>query len=66
MTHVHDDPTWRKASFSSTQGSCVEVTFCGCGETKVRDSKDPDGPVLTYTPAEWSAFLLGAKAGEFD
>ena len=32
----------------------------------MRDSKDPDGPVLMYTPAELSAFLHGAKAGEFD
>jgi hypothetical protein len=32
----------------------------------IRDSKDPSGPVLVYTPAEWHAFLHGAKTGEFD
>jgi hypothetical protein len=32
----------------------------------VRDSKNPSGPVLTYTPREWDAFLDGAKKGEFD
>jgi hypothetical protein len=32
----------------------------------VRDSKDPDGPVLHYTPAEFAAWLDGAKKGEFD
>jgi hypothetical protein len=32
----------------------------------VRDSKDPDGPVLEFTPLEWLCFLAGAKAGEFD
>jgi hypothetical protein len=32
----------------------------------MRDSKDPDGPVLMYTPAEWHAFLDGVKKGEFD
>ncbi|MER6950109.1 DUF397 domain-containing protein [Nonomuraea sp. NPDC000554] len=32
----------------------------------VRDSKDPDGPKLFFTPAEWNAFLDGAKADEFD
>lgn len=32
----------------------------------VRDSKDPNGPVLMYTAAEWRAFLDGAKKGEFD
>jgi hypothetical protein len=32
----------------------------------VRDSKNPDGPVLRFTHGEWSAFLDGAKAGEAD
>jgi hypothetical protein len=32
----------------------------------VRDSKDPDGPVLTFNAREWEAFIAGAKAGEFD
>lgn len=32
----------------------------------VRDSKDPDGPTLFFTPAEWDAFLDGVKADEFD
>jgi hypothetical protein len=32
----------------------------------VRDSKDPEGAILTYTAAEWRAFLDGAKKGEFD
>jgi len=32
----------------------------------VRDSKNPDGSILTYTKAEWSAFVDGAKKGEFD
>jgi hypothetical protein len=33
---------------------------------RVRDTKDPDGPVLTFTPREWTAFLAGAMDGEFD
>jgi hypothetical protein len=32
----------------------------------VRDSKNPDGPVLYFTPAEWTAFRLGVLDGEFD
>jgi hypothetical protein len=32
----------------------------------VRDSKDPAGPVLTFTAPEWSAFLAGVRDGEFD
>ncbi|MEV6149784.1 DUF397 domain-containing protein [Nonomuraea sp. NPDC052129] len=32
----------------------------------MRDSKDPDGPVLSFTPDEWRAFTAGVKDGEFD
>lgn len=65
MTHIHSTD-YVKSSYSSNQGSCVECAVCDCGEVRVRDSKDPQGPVLTYTPAEWTAFVLGAKDGEFD
>jgi len=43
----------------------VEVASLGDG-VALRDSKDQDGPVLRFTREEWSAFLVGAKAGEFD
>jgi len=56
---------WIKASKSSTNGSCVEIMYTGT-EYVVRDSKDREGPVLTYTLAEWDAFIEGAKDGEFD
>lgn len=56
---------FRTASASATNGCCVAVGACEHG-VLVRDSKDPDGPVLSFTRAEWSAFLAGAKAGEFD
>jgi hypothetical protein len=56
---------WRKAQLSTTNGSCVEVAAAG-GKIALRDSKDPSGPILVYTPAEWDAFLDGAKKGEFD
>lgn len=53
-----------KSTYSSTNGSCVEVA-ASPEQILVRDSKDQDGPVLTFTPAEWDAFVKGAKAGEF-
>ena len=56
---------WRKAQRSTTNGSCVEIASVA-GKIAVRDSKDPSGPILVYTPAELSAFLDGAKKGEFD
>ena len=56
---------WSASSFCGQSGDCVEVRVRG-GEIAVRDGKDPDGPVLTFTPAEWRAFLAGARVGEFD
>jgi hypothetical protein len=71
---------YRRSSFCSG-GDCVEwayvrSSYChsgGClevaahdGEVRIRDSKDPHSPVLRFTAEEWDAFLLGAKAGEFD
>jgi len=61
---IHNLP-WRKATISVGNGACVEVAPYR-EMVAVRDSKDPDGPVLAYTQAEWRAFLHGAKAGEFD
>jgi Domain of unknown function (DUF397) len=56
---------WKKSSRSSANGQCVEMADLD-GAVAVRDSKDPTGPVLIFTPAEWAAFLSGAKDGEFD
>lgn len=55
---------WRKASGSASNGSCVEVAPIE-GGVAVRDSKDPDGPILQYTDAEWLVFLNAVKNGEF-
>jgi Domain of unknown function (DUF397) len=59
--------TWRKSSYSgSSGGNCVEVAQFPASAIAVRDSKDPDGPRLVFTPDEWQAFVAGLKAGEFD
>ena len=58
---------WRKSSRSNgSGGNCVETSSLVDGGMAVRDSKDPDGPILFFTPAEWDAFIGGAKDGEFD
>jgi hypothetical protein len=44
----------------------VEVAFLDGGRVAVRDSKEPTGPALLFTAAEWSAFVDGARSGEFD
>lgn len=68
MTILNDreDLSFRKAAASSNGGNCVEVALLPDGGRAVRDSKDQAGPVLRFTRAEWSAFLDGAKGGEFD
>lgn len=58
--------TWHKSSHSSGNGACVEVAALADGGRAVRDSKDPGGPMLRFTAAEWTAFVAGARGGEFD
>jgi hypothetical protein len=69
---------WRKSSLSGgSGGDCVEVAVLDGRDlptshkssdklVAVRDSRDPAGPVLAFTPREWDAFLGGVRAGEFD
>ncbi|RCG26485.1 DUF397 domain-containing protein [Sphaerisporangium album] len=53
---------WRKSTYSTHNGNCVEVAANLPGLIAVRDSKTPTTPVL-LPPAEWSAFLTGLKTG---
>ncbi|MFC0863631.1 DUF397 domain-containing protein [Sphaerimonospora cavernae] len=69
---------WKKSVRSGNGQDCVEVAIADAGEAGdehkadveqlylIRDSKDPDGPVLAFTASEWDAFIGGVKDGEFD
>lgn len=52
---------WRKSSASTSNGECAEVGQDGAG-VLMRDSKDPDGPVLVFGPVAWVAFLEGLRS----
>ncbi len=60
------DPTgavWHKSSYSNGQANCVEVARNLPGIVAVRDSKDPDGRVLTVSGEEWAAFVRQMTKG---
>jgi len=58
--------SWQKSGHSNPNGECVELAALPTGEIAMRNSRFPVGPVLLYTQAEITAFLAGAKDGEFD
>lgn len=65
---MNDDQTpatWRKSTRSQGATNCIEVADLPNGAA-VRDSKDPDGPALVFTAAEWRAFASGVRDGKFD
>ena len=66
MTNVEFHATcWRKSTHSGGSGSeCVEVAALADRRmVGIRDSKNPDGPVLSITPADWSHFLRNVRQG---
>ncbi|GGK54094.1 DUF397 domain-containing protein [Nocardia camponoti] len=58
------EAVWRRAG--DTGVGSVEVAMLADGHVGLRDSRDPDGPVLIFTPSEWVAFTAGVNDGEFD
>ncbi|MER7210664.1 DUF397 domain-containing protein [Streptosporangium sp. NPDC001559] len=58
--------SWRKATASGDNGQCVEVATNLPGIVAVRDSKDPSGPALAFTPTQWRSFIGHVNTGAFD
>jgi hypothetical protein len=55
---------WMKSRHSTANGACIEVAST-TDKIAIRDSKDPDGPILIYSPAEFKSFLHEARNGDF-
>ncbi len=58
LTHAQ----WQKSSYSGGNGNCVEVADVP-EAVAVRDSKDPAGPKLVFTRADWQAFVSAMAEG---
>ncbi len=54
---------WVKSSHSANSGDCVEVARIMPGRVAVRDSKDPHGAILRFTPDEWKQLTESIKSG---
>lgn len=51
---------WTRSS-RCANGECLEARRPTEVEVHVRDSTDPDGPILTFTSADWRTFLAGLR-----
>lgn len=56
------DFDFRKSSHSDPERECVEVARNVPNAVAVRDSKDPEGRILRFTPAAWAAFQVALRA----
>jgi len=52
---------WKKSSRTYGNGNCVEVAARSGDHVNIRDSKNPEGAMLRFTPTEWTAFLAGLR-----
>jgi Domain of unknown function (DUF397) len=60
------DAGWRKSRYSNPSGECVEFARLPARQVAVRDSRDPEGPVLVFAHTEWGAFLAAVRGGAVD
>ena len=71
MGHVDSDDAegsgrqYRKSSRSYGTGDCIEVAVPSGKRIAVRDSKNVHGAVLSFSSAQWNAFVAGVRTGKF-
>ncbi|WP_280184080.1 DUF397 domain-containing protein [Nocardia cyriacigeorgica] len=57
---------WFKSSRSTASRDCVEVAHLADSMVGVRDSKNPTGPALVFTPEEWDGFTAAVRGSGFE
>jgi predicted secreted Zn-dependent protease len=63
-TRDHKSLIWHTA-LNCDGGTCVQVA-ADQNAILIRNSRQPDGPLVEYTPEEWHEFVSGIKKGDFD
>ncbi|MFI6934206.1 DUF397 domain-containing protein [Streptomyces sp. NPDC050287] len=60
------DVRWLRSSYSTGANNCVETTRPSTGDwaglLAVRDSKDPAGPALLFSPESWAGFTAAFRS----
>ena len=65
-SHDLSGAAWRKSSYSSGTGQCVEIARLADGGWAVRNSREPEKEPHIFTDGEFAAFRAGIKDGEFE
>ncbi|MER7571683.1 DUF397 domain-containing protein [Streptomyces sp. NPDC126514] len=64
-TELHD-VHWLRSSYSTGANNCVETARPSAGPwaglLAVRDSKDPAGPALLFSPESWADFTAAIRS----
>lgn len=57
---------WRKSSWSGVNGDCIEVAGLTGATIRIRDSKNPNGAMLSFSASEWNVFIDSLQKARFD